>query len=270
MQLIDTHAHISFDSYDEDRTEMMQRAFKEGVCKLLHPCCTLKEVERLEELTKEFNGDQIVDVYMAIGVHPCEISSWNDESPALMDTLIAKYKSSEYKLRAVGETGLDYFHCKEAGEQARQRDIFKTQIGFAKKYDLPVIVHTRDAWEDTLTILKEEYLDRSDRNNGVIHCFTGDYEFASECIKLGFFISWSGVVTYKKNDHFREIAAKLPIDHVLIETDSPFLAPQVFRGKRNEPGYVSSVADVVADCYQIAKEELAQKTTANAQTLFNF
>ncbi|MDD9899086.1 MAG: TatD family hydrolase [Candidatus Melainabacteria bacterium] len=269
MQLIDTHAHICFDSYDEDRQEMMARAYDSGVFKLLHPCCNLDEIPALLGYTKEYDGDGKIDLYTAMGLHPTEIEKWDENSAArIAEYLDQELAKPDHKVRAVGETGLDYYHCKDEESQARQRGIFREQIALAKKYQLPLIVHTRDAWQDTLQILKEEYPEDRNAHHGTIHCYTGNYEFASEVIEHGFYISWSGIVTYKKNDEFREIAAKIPLDRVLVETDCPFLAPQAQRGKRNEPSFVNYVAETLAECYKISKEELAGISTENATRLF--
>ncbi len=266
LTLIDTHAHVCFDSYDEDRAQVMQRAYDNGVKKLVHPCCNLSEIDFLLELVDSYDGDKKVDIYTAIGVHPIEIKTWNNDSSAIMDAKLKEFAGQ--KIKAVGEAGLDYYHCKPNDEQKLQREIFHEQINLAQKYNLPIIVHTRDAWEDTLKILQERYSSNRDNRAGVIHCYTGDLDFALSCIDLGFYISWSGIVTYKKNDHFREVATKIPQDRFLIETDCPFLAPQAVRGKRNEPSFVNYVAEVLADCYDISKEELAKISTENAERLF--
>ncbi|MCE2929516.1 MAG: TatD family hydrolase [Candidatus Caenarcaniphilales bacterium] len=267
--LIDTHAHICFDSYDQDREAMMARAFDQGVKKLVHPCCNLEEIDFLLELTKKYDGNNCTNVFTAFGLHPTEIEKWNDDSKSILDARISESLARGEKLKAVGETGLDYYHCKEEHEQKKQKEVFESQIQLAIKYNLPIIVHTRDAWQDTLSILEKFYKDGRDKTNGTIHCFTGDLEFAQSCIQLGFFISWSGVLSYKKNDHFREIASKLDLNRVLIETDCPFLAPQSKRGKRNEPSFVQEVAEILADCYKISVEELGETTSRNAEKLFN-
>jgi TatD DNase family protein len=269
MQLIDTHAHICFDSYDKDRPEMMSRAYDSGVFKIVHPCCSVSEIPTLLKLTEEYDGINKIDLYTALGVHPSEISTWdNNSANEIEQHLISNINNPNSKIKAIGETGLDYFHVKEIDEQNRQREIFREQIQLAKKYKLPLIVHTRDAWVDTLRILTEEYPADTNAHNGTIHCYTGDYNFASEVIKHGFYISWSGIVTYKKNGSFRETAKQIPIERVLIETDCPFLAPQVMRGKRNEPSYVNYIAETLAECYGISKEELAKISTQNAEKLF--
>ncbi len=268
MQLIDTHAHICFDSYDEDRSEMMTRAFDSGVSKILHPCCSIAEIPTLLKLTEEYNGAGKINLYTALGVHPSDIATWDDNSAAQIESYL-KNNLATSKIKAIGETGLDYYHATDIDVQSKQREVFREQIGLAKKYKLPLIVHTRDAWEDTLKILQDCYTDDASAHNGTIHCYTGDYSFASEVIKLGFYISWSGIVTYKKNDNFRETAKRIPIERVLVETDCPFLAPQPQRGKRNEPSYVNYVAETLAECYGISKEKLAEITTRNAEKLFN-
>lgn len=267
MQLIDTHAHICFDSYDEDREVMMQRAYDAGVVKLVHPCCNLGEFGCLEELSKQYDGDKKINLYMSVGVHPCDIKKWDDSSFDLMDDLLKSSLEPGSKIKAVGETGLDYYHCTEPAEQARQRQIFQDQITLALKYKLPVIVHTRDAWEDTLKILQENFKEGS-LDNGTIHCYTGDLDFAEAVMKIGFCVSWGGVLTYKKNSNFRDFAGSLDLSKVLLETDCPFLAPQANRGKRNEPSFMTEIAQVLADCYHISVEELAGKSTENAERLF--
>lgn len=268
MHLIDTHAHICFDSYDEDREAMMSRAFAAGVTKIMHPCCKLEEYACLNALTKEYNGGSKVDLYMAVGVHPTEIHTWDEDSDELMGELLKHSLEPGSKIKAVGETGLDYYHCTEAEDQKRQREIFQMQINHAKKYQLPLIVHTRDAWEDTLAILQENF-EETEEDIGTIHCYTGDKSFAEAVMKIGFCVSWGGVLTYKKNDNFREFAGELNINKVLLETDCPFLAPQANRGKRNEPSYMTEVAQVLAECYKMPVEGLAAITTANAERVFD-
>lgn len=266
--LIDTHAHIAFDAYDEDRSEMMQRAFETGVHKILHPCCTLDEFTKLVEFTELYDGKEKIDLYTAIGVHPCYIESWKENSKAYIEEQVLKYQKQ--KLKAIGETGLDYFHCKDPEEQEKQRNIFQDHIDIAKKYSLPLIIHTRDAWEDTEKILAANFSKDPKARNGVIHCFTGSNENAKAFLEYGFYISWSGVLTFKKNEHFRTTAKEIDKERFLVETDSPYLAPQAQRGKRNEPSYVNYVVDTLSDCYQVQREDIVKQSTANAQKLFSF
>lgn len=269
IQLIDTHAHICFDAYDQDRPAMMDRAYKVGLTKIIHPCCNVNEIPGLLQLTREYDGQGKINLYTALGVHPTEMDTWNDQTLAIIEKYLQENLGQvDCKIKAIGETGLDYYHVKDPERQAYQRQIFSQQINLAKKYKLPLIVHTRDAWEDTLAILKEEYPLDLQARNGTIHCYTGDYSFASEIIQHGFYISWSGIVTFKKNDNYREIVSSLPLERTLIETDCPFLAPQAQRGKRNEPGFVAYVAETLAECYGISKEEIARISTENAEKLF--
>jgi TatD DNase family protein len=268
VQLVDTHAHICFDSYDEDRELVMQRAYEAGVTQLIHPCCSLEEYGTLEELSKQFNGSNVVDLYISVGVHPCEIKTWHEDSFDLMNELLETGLNRGSKIKAIGETGLDYYHCQDKEGQEQQRQIFQYQIDIALKHNLPLIVHTRDAWQDTLEILKNNFQSRSTEVNGTIHCFTGDYHYALEYMKLGFCLSWGGVLTYKKNEDFRSFAPNLDISKILLETDCPFLPPQSNRGKRNEPSYMTEVAQVLADCYKMSLEDLAKITTENAKRVF--
>jgi TatD DNase family protein len=266
--LVDSHAHICFDSYDEDREDMMARAYDSGVSTILHPCCQLNEFDTLLTLTKKYDGKQQVNLFTAVGVHPCNIDTWDLNSAEILYAKAKKHKAE--KLKAIGETGLDYFHCTSPEKQQEQRDIFQTHIDVAKKFNLPLIIHTRDAWQDTIDILAKNFEKNPDAHNGVIHCFTGSLEDAQAFLELGFYISWSGVVTFKKNNHFRETAKQIPLSRFLVETDSPYLAPQAKRGKRNEPSYVNYVVDTLSTCYQMAREEIVKQSTQNAQKLFSF
>ncbi|MEY3369459.1 MAG: hypothetical protein RLZZ361_129 [Cyanobacteriota bacterium] len=267
MPLIDTHAHVCFSVYDSDREEVLLRAFNEGIKKLIHPCCNLEELEILIDLAKKYQGDNCIKIFSAIGVHPTEFSSWKQSATEFIEMALNNPEKKKY-IKAIGEAGLDYYHVSSIDDQKIQKEIFIQQILIAKKYNLPLIVHTRDAWQDTLDILQEYYPCNKNADSGVLHCYTGDLEFAQKAIEIGFYISWSGVLTYNKNSHFREIAGKLDLDRVLVETDSPFLAPQQFRGKRNEPSYVRFVAEALAQCYALRYEQIAEISTKNAERLF--
>jgi len=267
LQLIDTHAHVCFEAYDPDRDEVLARAFQEGIKKLIHPCCNLEELNTLIELAKNYQGDNSIKIFSAIGVHPTEFSTWTDGATDFIETALNNQEQKHF-IKAIGEAGLDYYHVSSDEDQKKQREIFIEQILIAKKYNLPLIVHTRDAWDDTLKILQDHYPNNKNGSSGVLHCYTGDLEFAQQAIDMGFYISWSGVLTYNKNTHFREIAGKLDIERVLVETDCPFLAPQQFRGKRNEPSFVRYIAEVLAQCYALSDEQIAEISTKNAERLF--
>lgn len=268
LELIDSHAHVNFDSYKDDREEMMQRAYDTGVKTIVHPCCNLEEIPKLVALSKEYDGVGKTQLYYAVGVHPTDTKSWTDESIEIIEAHLAEVLAAPgSKLRAIGETGLDYFHGKTDEARALQAEAFRAQIAIAKKHKLPIIIHTRDCWEDTLKILQEEYPKDRNAKAGVLHCYTGDLDFARACIELGFYVSWSGIVTFK-NSGLKEVASEIPLDRTLVETDCPFLAPTPHRSQRNEPSYVNHVAETVAEAKSISKEELAQATTQNARDLF--
>ena len=267
--LIDTHAHINFNEYDSDREDVMERAFNAGVGKILHSCCRINEVETLLKLSQKFNGNGFSNLYIAVGVHPTEFHSWDNEAESdIMAILNKELANPEHKIRAIGETGLDYYHCSTKAEQEKQREIFNKQIELAKKFQLPLIIHTRDAESDTLDILKSHFKDTQSDRNGTIHCFTGSLDFALACIELGFFISWSGILTFKSSKILKEVAKVIPLEKTLIETDCPFLAPQAQRGKRNEPSYVNYVAEELSGIKNLDKTEIMTSTTKNAEYLF--
>ena len=268
--LIDTHAHINFSDFAEDREEIMDRAYELGVKKILHSCCRVSEIEELIRLGYEYDiSDSMANLFIAVGVHPIEVSSWEDNHAQLIREIIKReFESHRHKIRAIGETGLDYFHCQELSDQEKQKEIFQEQIQLAKEFSLPLIIHTRDAWNDTLDILKTNFKNSTSDRNGTIHCYTGDLDFAKACIDLGFFISWSGILTFKKTENLREVAKKLPLKRTLIETDCPYLAPQAKRGKRNEPSYVNYVAECLSEVYNLEQQEIAKQTTSNAEYLF--
>jgi TatD DNase family protein len=268
--LIDTHAHINFPEYKEDRDEMMRRAYDVGVSKILHSCCRVSEINELINYSYQYDGNETSDLYIAFGVHPTEFKSWTvDSKDFIRQKLKIELQKPDHKVRAIGETGLDYYHCKNSSEHLQQQDIFRAQIEIAREFKLPIIVHTRDAWEDTLKILQEYYPVGSECS-GTIHCFTGDLKFAQDCIERGFYISWSGIVTFKNSKELQAVAKKLPLEKTLLETDCPFLAPQARRGKRNEPSYVKYVAEFLAELKGVSLEEIQDQTSSNAEKLFKF
>lgn len=266
MFLVDTHAHINFEDFNDDRELVMLRAYEAGIKKLIHSCTEVKEIQEILDLSEKYNGSNSIDLYCSIGVHPIYIQTWSEGSIEEMSFYLES-KSLSKKIKAIGETGLDYFHITDLNEQKKQRDIFKEHIKLAKKFKLPIILHTRDAWDDTLSIIEEFYPIGSNLS-GVLHCYTGDTDFALKAIDRGFYISWSGIVTFKKTENLRKVAKEIPLDKTLIETDCPFLAPQAKRGERNEPAFVKHVAESLSETLGIELEKLAKITTKNAETLF--
>jgi TatD DNase family protein len=199
-------------------------------------------------------------VFAAVGIHPHEASASTDEALGEIEKL-----AKEQKVVAIGETGLDYHYIHSPREV--QIDSFRKQIDVAKRLNLPVIVHVREAHEEALQVIKEE---NAWETMGVIHCFTGDYEAAKKYIDEGFYVSFSGIVTFKNAEGIREAARKIPIERMLIETDSPYLAPAPFRGKKNEPAYVKYVAEKIAELRGVSAEKIEEETTTNAKNLFIF
>lgn len=249
--LIDTHAHIEMKDFDSDREEVIQRAREAGVGYLISVGATLAGSRKAVELAERYEN-----VYASVGIHPHDIKDMDETT---IPTLRELAKSS--KVVAVGEIGLDYF--KEWSPKELQISRFRELLALAKELNKPVIIHDRDAHEDTLRILKEEGL-----KNGVVHCFSGDYRFAKEILKLGFYISFTGVITFPKAEDAREVVKHVPIERMLIETDCPYLAPVPHRGKRNEPSYVAEVAKTIAAVKGLSFEDVARITTLNVKDLF--
>jgi TatD DNase family protein len=255
---IDSHCHIEMNSFDEDRTEVIERARAAGV----------------EIIVDVGNGDVASDshsqaflladrypfVYTTVGVHPHEASLFDNELEARLLDLV-----SHSKVIAWGEIGLDFYY--DNSPRDVQSEVFRRQLRRARDRNLPVVIHTREAEPETLAILREEWAGAG--LQGIIHCFTGTREFAEQAIDLGFLISFSGVVTFKSAVDLQQSAAKLPLNRILVETDSPFLTPVPFRGRRNEPAFVVETARVIAALRDIPLEEFARVTSQNFLQLFN-
>lgn len=251
VSLVDTHAHLeAIDSI----SEVIDRASKNGVETVVAVSSDLDSSRRTIEISNSFPR-----VYCAVGIHPHEASSFKESALAQLANLI-----SEKRVKAIGETGLDYHYSHSSRES--QIISFTNHIGLAIKFNLPVIIHIREAFDDVLNILRKP---RFSNVRGVIHCFTGDYETAKGFMDLGFFISFSGIVTFKNAENVRDAAKRIPLDRMLIETDSPYLAPVPFRGKRNEPAYVIHIAEKIAELRGASYEKIAEITTINARELFN-
>ena len=241
--LIDTHAHL--DSL-EGLEDAIIRAEKENVGRIVAVSSNLASSYRTSEL-----GEEIENVYTAVGIHPHDASEYSEDALAE----IAKIAKGR-KVVAIGETGLDYHYMNSTEEE--QKRSFRNQIRLAKKMMLPVVVHIRDAHDDVLEIIKDE---QAWETMGVIHCYTGDYETARKYLDQGFYISFSGIVTFKKSTEIQETARSIPLDKILIETDSPYLAPVPKRGKPNEPSYVRYVAEKIAELRNISIEKVEEETT---------
>ena len=249
---IDSHCHINFPELNEKIDEVLFNMRDNNISHALCVSVTLDKIDEILGLATKYSN-----IYASVGVHP----DYEDIQEPDIETLYSY--SKEKKVVAIGETGLDYFRLK--GDLTWQRDRFRTHIRAAIKSKLPLIIHTRNAQEDTIKIMKEE---RANSATGVMHCFTESYEMAKQAIDLGFFISFSGIITFKNAESLRETVKKVPIENILIETDSPYLAPVPNRGKLNEPANVRYVAEKIAELKDISIEEVAEITTNNFFKLF--
>ncbi|MEW6212036.1 MAG: TatD family hydrolase [Acidobacteriota bacterium] len=252
---IDSHAHIESEDFDSDRAEMIARALQSGVEIIV--AVGNGEIARDSHSAAFRLADEYPFIYTTVGVHPHEARLLDDRLYSKLAEL-----SAHPKVIAWGEIGLDYHYDNSPRDQ--QREAFRKQLHMARKRNLPAVIHTREAEADTLALLDDEW-----RGAGIIHCFTGTRSFAEQAIERGFLISFSGAVTFKKSQDLRETARALPLDKILIETDSPFLAPVPFRGRRNEPAYVVEVARCIAVVRRIAIEEVGRATSENFKRLFN-
>lgn len=254
----DSHAHIDGPEYDSDREEVIQRARDGGVATILNVGTGDPHTgvfQRAVELGRKHES-----IYTAIGTHPHDASKYDQAAEELTKALL---KSGE-RMVAWGEIGLD-FHYDNSPRDV-QCDVFRKQLRAARELDLPVIIHTREAESETIAALKEEFL--HGRRRGVFHCFTGTADLARQARDLGFMISFSGIVTFKKAQDLRDIAQQVPLDRLMIETDCPYLAPVPHRGKRNEPAYVVEVAKTLSALHGISVEKIAEVTNQNFGTVF--
>jgi len=269
LKLTDTHCHLDYNKFDSDRAEVIARANDSGLIRILVPGLqhkSSKEAVRLAESN--------ASVYAAVGFHPTDLEEFSESTFQRVREL-----ASHPKVVAIGEIGVDYYWVKESDRRAIQREVLKQQLQFASEINKPVIIHMReenDAWVgeasvDLLRILEEwqgSLHGTLAERPGVLHSFNGNLETAQKAIALNFYIGITGPVTYKNAEEKRKIIKQLPLDRLLIETDSPFLAPAPVRGKRNEPAFVHHIADKIAEIHSKSPAEIAAITTANAARLF--
>ncbi|MFH1190012.1 MAG: TatD family hydrolase [Candidatus Omnitrophota bacterium] len=251
--LIDTHCHLDFKDFDDDRDAVVDRALNAGVKRIINVASSVEGSRRSVELAGKYDI-----VHATVGVHPHEAASVTDD---VISELKALAKSG--KVAAIGEVGLDYYRCPTPKEV--QAAAFKRFIHLAIDLDLPIIIHAREADRDALDILKEE-APRGLR--GVVHCFSGSSGFMKECLDFGLFVSFTANLTFKKADALRIVARDMPPERLLLETDAPFLAPQAMRGKRNEPAYITHLAGEWSRLLGLSREDVARITTHNANYLF--
>ena len=252
MQLIDTHCHLDFPEYDSDREEVIERGREKGVYCAINIGSSIEGSYKSVELSRKYDY-----FYSAVGIHPHEADKTKKD-----DIGIIRGLAKEDKVVAIGEIGLDYF--KHFSKPENQLPLFLSQIDLAKELNLPLVVHTREAQADTLRILSEAIPVKV-----LVHCFSGESDFLSKCLDLGFYISFTCNITYKKAESLREMVKHTPLDRLMLETDAPYLSPEGSRGKRNEPMQVRYLAEFVASLKGVSLEEIAAKTTDNAVSFFN-
>lgn len=253
--LIDSHCHldrINLEPYNGELELALNAARERGVKRMLCISIDAGNVDAVTNIAAKYD-----DVYATVGVHPLDIKDQVETLETLCEW------AQRPKVLGIGETGLDYYYSKDNIELQQQS--FITHLQAARATSKPVIVHTREAKEDTLSIITE-YSDRE--VSGVLHCFTEDWDMASRAMDLGFYISFSGIITFKSADSLREVVKKMPMDRILIETDSPYLAPVPYRGKKNEPKFVREVAECVAELKGLSFEHVAEQTSQNFNRLF--
>jgi len=246
--IIDTHTHLDNMKFIDDVDEVIKRAIDNNVKKFIIPAADPKDLPRAVKLAEKYD-----DIYFGVGVHPVDIDKYEDK-------LLTDYINHP-KCVAVGEIGLDYYWVKEANQRQKQQDFFKRQIEIALKYNKPIIVHIREATEDSIKII-EKYPEIK----GVFHCFNAAHQLLDFSDR--FYYGIGGVITFKNARKLIEVFPKIPRDRVVIETDAPYLTPHPFRGKRNEPMYTIYVRDKIAELWNVDKKEIEEITTNNAKRLF--
>ena len=277
--IIDSHAHLDMKEFDSDRDAVIKRAIETGVEKIVSVGVDLESSHRAVELSQNYPN-----VYAAVGIQPEEIDQYfgggsdsTNFNPQKIRTdvrLELEKLTLNKKVVAIGECGLDYKYIREKSPSAKasgdlrekQKDIFRRQLGTAVLLDLPIIIHNREADEDVISEILR-YKDTK-KLRGVFHCFTGTLEFAHRIIDLGFMISFTGIITYPKNGELRKVVREIPLDKIMVETDSPFLSPQPHRGERNEPALVTEIVKSIAKIKGGGLAEVARTTTTNAINLF--
>lgn len=252
--LVDSHCHLTYDDFEEDFAEMIERAKENGVTTMLNAGNNIGEIKAQLELSEQYPF-----IYTAVGVHPHNASEY--ENIKAEDFI---KKAEHKKIVAIGECGLDYYY--DYSPREVQIKVFKEQIKAAQETGLPLIIHTRDADEDTIAVLDEMYKQKP--FTGELHCFSSGKALADYALSIGFYLSASGIITFNKSGDLRDIFEQIPLDKLLIETDSPFLAPVPMRGRRNEPSFVRYTAEKLAQIRELSLDEIAEITSNNFYRLF--
>lgn len=252
--IFDTHAHYDSDSFDEDRAEVLKQIQESGVEFVLNCASDYKSIKKTNNLSLEYDF-----IYGALGIHPSDANDFNNN---VKEEIIEYIKSNE-KILAIGEIGLDYYWEGNPSKEV-QKEVFRTQMNLAKKLNLPVVIHDRDAHGDTLEIMKE-----SPSVKGIVHCFSGSVEFARECVKLGYYIGITGVVTFKNAKKIADVVKDVPLEKLLVETDCPYMAPVPNRGKRNKSDYIAHIIEQIALIKEITPREVNIAVNSNFMRLID-
>ena len=254
IELVDTHTHLNDKKFAGQEAAVIERARENGVTRFINMGDTLASSEKAVTLAAAYEG-----VYAGVGIHPEEAFPMTSRE----DDILAAW-TEQPRVVAIGEIGLDYYWEKDAGKRQLQQQVFIRQLDLARQLQLPVCVHDREAHGDTLAILKKE--GRGIR--GVMHCFSGSWEMAQELLKMGWYIGVDGPLTFKNAARLPEIVQKFPLEHLLVETDAPYMAPVPMRGRQNEPAYVRYVVEKVAEIKGISVDMVAKQTSRNAEELY--
>lgn len=252
-KIFDSHAHYDDEEFDNDRKEVLEELKNEGVIGIMNCSSSYESIAKTCELINTYDF-----IYGAVGIHPENADEFKDEMLDEFKDIIKKNP----KVKAIGEIGLDYY-WDENPDKEIQKDVFRKHMKLAEELNLPVIIHDRDAHEDTLNIIKE-----FPNVKGVVHCFSGSVEFAKECLKLGYYIGVTGVVTFKNAKKVVKVVKEVPVERLLVETDCPYMAPEPNRGKRNKSSYIKYVIEKISEIKEINPKKFNLKVNENLQNLF--
>lgn len=253
-EIFDTHSHYDDEAFDEDREVVLNQIKDAGVIGILNCACSKKSLKTTNELTLKYDF-----IYGALGIHPSDANDYNED---VKSEIINLYNSNK-KIIAIGEIGLDYYWDENPDKEIQKR-VFREQMKLAEKLDLPVVIHDRDAHKDTLDIMKE-----FPKVRGIVHCFSGSVEFAKECVKLGYYIGITGVVTFKNAKKICDVVKEIPLNKLLVETDCPYMSPVPNRGKRNKSDYIAYIIEKIAEIKEISSKEVNLAVNDNFHSLIH-